>query len=305
MRAVRADLRSPDGVDHLVAALTGLAPDVAALNAGVGQGGAFVGTDPDDDRSVIDLDVTSTVRLAEPLLRDMAARGVGRLMFTSSVAATMPGSFQSVHNASKSFVHSLAQALQEEVEGTGVTVTSFMPGPTETDFFRRAGMTDTKVGTMPKDDPAQVARQAYDAVMKGRGKLITGSAKTKAQAVADKALPDRVKAAVHRRMAEPGTARDDGGRWPTACGSAPAGTRPARFARRGACRRLAPGGTMPSAPAHRTGGIPRERRTATATGRSRVRRAGRRVREGVRRVPDAPAFAGVAARQAGAGQPGA
>lgn len=77
VRAVRADLRSPDGVDHLVAALTGLAPDVAAFNAGVGQGGAFVDTDPDDDRSVIDLNVTSTVRLAKPLLRDMADRGVG------------------------------------------------------------------------------------------------------------------------------------------------------------------------------------------------------------------------------------
>ncbi|MFF9102590.1 SDR family NAD(P)-dependent oxidoreductase [Streptomyces rubrogriseus] len=211
VRAVRADLRNPDGVDHLVAALTGLAVDVAALNAGVGQGGAFVDTDLADDQAVIDLDVTSTVRLTKPLLRDMVARGVGRLMFTSSVAATMPGSFQSVYNASKSFVQSFAQALQEEVADTGVTVTSFMPGPTETDFFRRAGMLDTKVGAMPKDDPAQVARQAFDAVMKGRGKLVTGSARTKAQGVAAKVLPDRVKAAVHRRAAEPGTAGDGGG----------------------------------------------------------------------------------------------
>ncbi|MFE0868013.1 SDR family NAD(P)-dependent oxidoreductase [Streptomyces rochei] len=210
VRAVRADLRTAEGVDRLVAALTGLTVDVAALNAGVGQGGAFVDTDPRDDQSVIDLNVSSTVRLAKPLLRDMVARGVGRLMFTSSVAATMPGSFQSVYNASKSFVQSFAQALQEEVADTGVTVTSFMPGPTETDFFRRAGMTDTKVGTMEKDDPTQVARQAYDAVMKGRGKLVTGSAKTKAQGVADKVLPDRVKAAVHRRMAEPGSATEDG-----------------------------------------------------------------------------------------------
>ncbi|MFE0849883.1 SDR family NAD(P)-dependent oxidoreductase [Streptomyces rochei] len=210
VRAVRADLRTAEGVDRLVATLTGLTVDVAALNAGVGQGGAFVDTDPRDDQSVIDLNVSSTVRLAKPLLRDMVARGVGRLMFTSSVAATMPGSFQSVYNASKSFVQSFAQALQEEVADTGVTVTSFMPGPTETDFFRRAGMTDTKVGTMDKDDPAQVARQAYDAVMKGRGKLVTGSAKTKAQGVADKVLPDRVKAAVHRRMAEPGSATGDG-----------------------------------------------------------------------------------------------
>ncbi|MER7195032.1 SDR family NAD(P)-dependent oxidoreductase [Streptomyces flaveolus] len=208
VRAVRADLREPGGVDRLVAATTGLVVDVAALNAGVGRGGAFVDTDPADDQSVIDLDVTSTVRLAKPLLRDMVARGVGRLMFTSSVASTMPGSFQSVYNASKSFVQSFAQALQEEVKDTGVTVTSFMPGPTDTDFFRRAGMLDTKVGTMDKDDPAQVAEQAFDAVMKGRRKLVTGSARTRAQGVADKVLPDRAKAAVHRRMAEPGTAPD-------------------------------------------------------------------------------------------------
>ncbi|MEU6104458.1 SDR family NAD(P)-dependent oxidoreductase [Streptomyces flaveolus] len=212
VRAVRADLRDPGGVDRLVAATTGLVVDVAALNAGVGRGGAFVDTDPADDQSVIDLNVTSTVRLAKPLLRGMVARGVGRLMFTSSVASTMPGSFQSVYNASKSFVQSFAQALQEEVRDTGVTVTSFMPGPTDTDFFRRAGMEDTKVGTMDKDDPAQVAEQAFDAVMRGRGKLVTGSARTRAQGVADKVLPDRVKAAVHRRTAEPGTAPDDAAR---------------------------------------------------------------------------------------------
>lgn len=204
VRAVREDLRDPAGVDRLVAATTGLEVDVAALNAGVGQGGAFVDTDLDDDQAVIDLNVTSTVRLAKPLLRRMVARGTGRVLFTSSVAAMMPGAFQPVYNASKSFVQSFAQALQEELKDTGVTVTSFMPGPTETDFFRRAGMADTRVGSAEKDDPAQVAEQAFTAVMKGRRKLVTGSVKTKAQGVADRMLPDAAKAAVHRRMAEPG-----------------------------------------------------------------------------------------------------
>ncbi|MEU3844711.1 SDR family NAD(P)-dependent oxidoreductase [Streptomyces sp. NPDC028635] len=204
VRAVRADLRDPAGVDRLVAATTGLDVDVAALNAGVGQGGAFVDTDLADDQAVIDLNVTSTVRLAKPLLRQMVARGVGRMLFTSSIAAMMPGAFQPVYNASKSFVQSFAQALQEELKDTGVTVTSFLPGPTETDFFRRAGMADTRVGSADKDDPAQVAAQAFEAVMKGRRKVVTGSAKTKAQGVADKVLPDAAKAAVHRRMAEPG-----------------------------------------------------------------------------------------------------
>ncbi|WP_189216651.1 MULTISPECIES: SDR family NAD(P)-dependent oxidoreductase [Streptomyces] len=206
VRPVRADLRAPAGVDRLVAATTGLTVDVAALNAGIGRGGAFLDADPADEQSVIDLNVSSTVRLAKPLLREMVARGEGRLMFTSSVAAMMPGSFQAVYNASKSFIQSFAQALQEELKDTGVTITSFMPGPTETDFFHRAGMGDTRIGTSDKDDPAQVAQQAFDAVMKGRKKLVTGSVTTKAQGVADRVLPDGAKAALHRRMAEPGTA---------------------------------------------------------------------------------------------------
>lgn len=205
VRAVRADLRDPAGVDHLVAATTGLTVDVAALNAGVGQGGAFADTDLADDLSVIDLNVTSTVRLAKPLLRDMVARGEGSLVFTSSIAATMPGPFQSVYNASKSFVQSFAQALQDEVKDTGVSVTAFMPGPTDTDFFRRADMGDTRIGAGPKDDPAQVAAQAYEAVAKGRTKVVTGSLKTKAQGAANKILPDSAKAAAHRKMAEPGS----------------------------------------------------------------------------------------------------
>ncbi|MFE1754839.1 SDR family NAD(P)-dependent oxidoreductase [Streptomyces anandii] len=211
VRAVRADLRDPSGVDHLVAATTGLHVDVAALNAGVGQGGAFVDTELADDLSVIDLNVTSTVRLAKPLLRDMAERGEGSLVFTSSVAATMPGPFQSVYNASKSFVQSFAQALQDEVKDSGVSVTAFLPGPTDTDFFRRAGMDDTKIGTDDKDDPAQVAEQAFEAVMKGRKKVVTGSLKTKLQGAAGKVLPDSAKAAAHRRMAEPGTGEENAG----------------------------------------------------------------------------------------------
>ncbi|GGM19597.1 oxidoreductase [Streptomyces fumigatiscleroticus] len=212
VRAVRADLREPAGVDRLVAATTGLDVDVAALNAGVGQGGAFVDTDLADDLSVVDLNVVSTVRLAKPLLRRMVRRGTGRMLFTSSIAAMMPGAFQPVYNASKSFVQSFAQALQEELKDTGVTVTSFLPGPTETDFFRRAGMADTKIGSQDKDDPARVAEQAFEAVMKGRRKAVTGSLKTKAQGAADRVLPDGAKAVLHRRMAEPGTAQGGDGR---------------------------------------------------------------------------------------------
>ena len=119
------------------------------------------------------------------------------------IASTMPGSFQAVYNASKSFLQSFAQALQEELKDAAVTITSLMPGPTETEFFERADMLDTPVGQSEKDDPAQVAEQGFDALMKGEAKLVAGSLKTKAQGVANKVLPDSLKAKAHRQMAEP------------------------------------------------------------------------------------------------------
>jgi short-subunit dehydrogenase len=211
VHAVRADLRTGEGVQRLLAALEGTAVDVAALNAGVGRGGAFVDTDPADDQAVIDLNITATVRLAKPLLRAMVARGSGRIAFTSSIASTMPGPFQPVYNASKSFVQSFAEALRDEVRDTGVTITSFMPAATDTDFFRRAGMADdTRIGTMKKDDPAQVAEQAFEAIVKGRKKAVTGSWKARAQGVAGSVLPDGVKAAAHRKLAKPGTGETTG-----------------------------------------------------------------------------------------------
>ena len=187
------------------AAGTGRTLDVVALNAGVGLGGAFLDTDIEAEVGVIDLNVTSTVRLAKLVLRDMVARGSGRVLITSSIASTMPGTFQSVYNASKSFLQSFAEALQEELKDTGVTITSLMPGPTDTNFFARAGMLDTTVGRGTKDDPLAVARQGLQALRDGRAKIVAGSVKTKLQGVANTVLPDAVKAKAHRKMAEPGS----------------------------------------------------------------------------------------------------
>lgn len=137
----------------------------------------------------------------------MSARGRGRILFTSSIAALMPGPFEAVYGASKSFVYSFAQALRNELKDTGVTVTALQPGPTETDFFHRADMDDTQVGTDKKDDPAQVAQQGFDALMAGKDHVIAGSLKTRVQAAVIGALPDTVSAEVHRSMAEPGSAK--------------------------------------------------------------------------------------------------
>ena len=207
VQEVQADLRTPEGVDTLWATVTTTGRPLAAvaLNAGVGQGGAFVNNAVDGEQEIIDVNISSTVRLAKLVLRDMVGRGEGRVLFTSSIASTMPGTFQAVYNASKSFVQSFAEALQEELKDSGVTITSLMPGPTETDFFHRAEMDDTKVGSSPKDSAAQVAEQGFKALMKGEKKLVAGGLGTKAQGVAAKVLPDSVKGVLHREMAEPGS----------------------------------------------------------------------------------------------------
>ncbi len=207
VQSVRTDLSTYDGVEQLYTAIVscGRPVSAAALNAGVGQGGAFIDTDLADEIEIIDVNVTSTVHLAKRLLKDMVSRNDGRVLITSSVASTMPGSFQAVYNASKSFLQSFAQALRNELKDTDVTITALMPGPTDTNFFHRADMDDTKIGQQPKDDPAQVAKQGFDALMGGKNKIIAGSATTKAQGVAGKVLPDKLKAAAHRQMAAPGS----------------------------------------------------------------------------------------------------
>lgn len=204
VRTARADLRTFDGVEHLcaAAAATKRPIDSLALNAGVGQGGPFVDTDLHDDLEVIAVNVMSTVHLAKRLVPAMVSRRRGKVLVISSIAATVPGSYQAVYNASKSFLQSFTEALQDELAGTGVTVTSLTPGPTDTNFFRRADLLDTKVGQSKQDDPALVARQGFDALIAGRPKLVAGSLKTRLQRVASRVLPDRAKAAAHRRMAE-------------------------------------------------------------------------------------------------------
>lgn len=203
VEAVQVDLAEPDGVQRLHTALGGRPVDAAALNAGIGVGGPFVENDLGTELKLIQLNVTSTVHLAKLLLRDMTARDSGRLLITSSIAATMPGSYQAVYNASKSFLQSFAEALQDELRESSVTVTSLMPGPTETNFFHRAGMDDTRVGQADKDDPAEVAAQAYEALVAGKNRVVSESLMTKAQELANKVMPDRLKAAAHRKMAEP------------------------------------------------------------------------------------------------------
>ena len=205
VEAVRVDLRKAEEVEKLHGTVTaaGRPLDVAVINAGIGRAGPFVEGDLGIDLSIVDLNVRSTTQLAKLVLRDMAARGQGKVLLTSSIAATMPGSLQTVYNASKSFIQSLSEALYDELRDTGVTVTALMPGPTQTDFFRRGNMLDIVVGRMPKDDPAAVARQGYDALMRGDRKVVAESLMTKAIGLANRVLPDSVKAVASRAISSP------------------------------------------------------------------------------------------------------
>lgn len=204
--AVQVDLATDEGVDELYGRLAGRKVDAIALNAGIGAGGAFAtDTDLQDELKLIDLNVRSTVHLAKHVVKDMVARDEGRILFTSSIASTMPGAFQAVYNASKSFVQSFAIALRNELKDTNVSVTSLMPGPTDTEFFERADMLDTKVGSGDKDDPADVAKDGFEALMAGKERVESASLSTKLQGRGSRLLPDSAKAELHRKMAEPGS----------------------------------------------------------------------------------------------------
>ena len=204
--AVQVDLATDAGVDELYGKLEGRKVDALALNAGIGAGGAFAtDTSLSDELKLIDLNVRSTVHLAKHVVKDMVDRDEGRILFTSSIASTMPGAFQAVYNASKSFVQSFALALRNELKDTNVTVTSLMPGPTDTEFFERADMEDTKVGSGDKDDPAEVAKDGFEALMAGKERVESASLTTKLQGRGSRLMPDKVKAEMHRRMAEPGS----------------------------------------------------------------------------------------------------
>lgn len=204
---VGADLAEYDGVEQVYAAIkaTGRPVDAIAINAGVGVGGDFRETDLLEEMNIVKLNCGSTVHLAKRVVPDMAARGSGRILFTASVASLMPAPFEAVYGASKAFVFSFSEALRNELKDTGVTVTALLPGPTETDFFHRADMDDTKVGQSKKDDPADVARDGFEALMAGKDKVIAGSLKTKAQGLAVELVPPTVSAEVHRKMSEPGS----------------------------------------------------------------------------------------------------
>jgi short-subunit dehydrogenase len=205
----QTDLSTSEGVDKLWQAIQEVRRpvDAIAINAGIGVGGRFIETSFNDELRMIQLNCESVVKLAKYVAKDMVGRGKGRILITSSIAATMPAPYEAVYGATKAFDLSFAEALHHELADTGVTVTAMQPGPTDTEFFDRAGLSDTKVGAGDKDDPAVVAKQGFEAMMDGKDKVYVGSFKTRMQGVASEILPESTKAKMHAKMAEPGSGR--------------------------------------------------------------------------------------------------
>ena len=204
-----SDLSTEDGVNSLYRAVQGLGRpvDVLCVNAGFGLGGAFVETDLQRELKMIDLNCRGAVQLTKLVLKDMVARDRGKLLFTSSVAATMPDPFEAVYGSTKVFLRWFGEALRNELKDTGVGVTVLMPSVTETNFFNRAEMLDTKAGASDKkDDPADVAKAAFQALQADKDKVLPLAKNKVMGAIAD-ALPDAAAAAVHRGMSEPGSAK--------------------------------------------------------------------------------------------------
>ncbi|MBB3936112.1 SDR family NAD(P)-dependent oxidoreductase [Aureimonas phyllosphaerae] len=202
--AVEVDLATREGVAALCEALHGRPVEALLANAGRGLGQAFLDQDFDAARRVVDTNITGTIEVIHRIGRDMRAAGRGHILLTGSIAGFMPGAFQAVYNGTKSFIDSFAFALRNELKDTGVTVSCLMPGPTDTEFFRRAGLMDTAMGQGPKDDAAAVAKAGFDAMMSGRGDVVSGW-KNKLATTLAAITPSGLLAEQHRKIAEPGT----------------------------------------------------------------------------------------------------
>jgi short-subunit dehydrogenase len=174
VKAVQADLATLDGVKHLCEAADGRPIEALLANAGRGLGGAFLDQRLEAVQHVVDTNITGTIVLLHKVGVQMRARKRGRILIVGSIAGFVPGSFQAVYCSTKAFLDSFSIALRNEVKCSGVTVTCLMPGPTDTEFFRRADMMDTRVAQEEKDDPIEVARIGFRAMMRGDADVVSG-----------------------------------------------------------------------------------------------------------------------------------
>jgi short-subunit dehydrogenase len=205
--AISADLSTRDGIDKLWNAVqsSGRTVDVACINAGIGVGGLFAETDLDIELQMVQLNCVGVVHLAKHVVKHMLALNEGKILITSSIAGEMVAPREAVYAATKAFDLSFAHSLRYELRDTGVSVTALQPGPTDTDFFHRAGMDNTKTGSEGKHEsqPQDVARQGLDALFDGKDHVYAASVKTKMEGMLANVVPGAIKGAMHEKMAKP------------------------------------------------------------------------------------------------------
>ena len=204
---VQADLATFDGCKQFWQQVesSGRTLDAIAINAGVGVGGLFAETDLQKEINIVRLNCESTIHIAKYAVQKMVAQGSGRILITSSIAAEMVAPKEAVYAASKAFDLSFAKSLRYELKDTGVTVTALQPGPTDTDFFNRADLGDTKAGTEGKkeSEPYDVAKQGFKALMDGEDHVYSASWKTKLEGAVMGLVPDALVGKMHESMTEP------------------------------------------------------------------------------------------------------
>jgi short-subunit dehydrogenase len=207
VESVVCDLATSEGVEKLYGKARGRKVDALLANAGRGLGKGFLDQDFREVQQVVNTNITGTIDLIQRVARDMRGASRGKILITGSIAGFMPGTFQAVYNGTKAFLDSFAYALRNELKDTGVTVTCLMPGATDTDFFERADLLDTKVGADDhKADPADVARAGFQAMEDGEGGVVAGLSNKLRVALAN-IMPNSMLAEQHRKMAEPGSAQ--------------------------------------------------------------------------------------------------
>jgi short-subunit dehydrogenase len=202
---VAADLAKPDAarsVADRVAAL-GLQIDFLVNNAGFGVYGRFAETPLDTELESIQVNVVALTELTKRFLPPMIARRSGRILNVASTAAFVPGPLMAVYYATKAYVVSFSEAIANELEGTGVTVTALCPGPTATGFQAAAHLEGSRiVSLLRKAASLSVAQAGYDAMMAGKVIEIPGVS-NKVGAMAPRLFPRAVIRRVVRAIQEP------------------------------------------------------------------------------------------------------
>jgi short-subunit dehydrogenase len=205
VETISKDLSQPDGpfevYDEVKA--KGIQIDVLVNDAAQGQHGAFVETDLQRELQIVQLNIVAYLVLTKLFLKEMAARNEGKILQVASIGGKLPGPYISVYHATKAFIVNHTEALANELKDTGVTITALLPGPTDTNFFSKADMEDTKLvqeGSL--DDPAKVAKDGYEALMSGKSEIISGL-KNKAQVGMGHVMPDTMTAQMIHKQMEP------------------------------------------------------------------------------------------------------